>query len=44
MKVDKDIEAGRASWSFKGNVPEAFVEHVRSSVPTTTRVISWSAT
>jgi len=33
MKVDKDIEASRASWSFSGNVPEAFVEHVRQSVP-----------
>jgi tRNA (cmo5U34)-methyltransferase len=33
MKVDKDIEASRASWSFSGKVPEAFVEHVRQSVP-----------
>jgi tRNA (cmo5U34)-methyltransferase len=33
MKVDKDIEASRASWSFSGSVPEAFVEHVRQSVP-----------
>lgn len=33
MKVGKDIETHRADWSFSGSVPEAFVEHVRQSVP-----------
>lgn len=33
MRVSDKIESGRASWSFDGNVPDAFVEHVRQSVP-----------
>lgn len=33
MKVGKDIETSRASWSFSGSVPDAFVDHVRQSVP-----------
>ena len=33
MRVGDNIETARASWSFDGNVPEAFVNHVRQSVP-----------
>ena len=33
MRVGENIETARASWSFDGKVPEAFVDHVRQSVP-----------
>ena len=31
--VGENISAKEASWSFGGNTPEAFVNHVRRSVP-----------
>jgi tRNA (cmo5U34)-methyltransferase len=33
MKVGQNIEVGNANWSFGGNVPDTFVEHIRQSVP-----------
>ncbi len=33
MKVDRDIEASNANWSFGGNVPQNFVPHIKKSVP-----------
>ena len=33
MKVGQGISAPNAGWSFSGNVPENFVEHIRHSVP-----------
>ena len=33
MKVGQNIVTERANWSFGGNVPDTFVDHVRQSVP-----------
>lgn len=33
MGVGHNIEAGNAAWSFGGNTPDTFVEHIRQSVP-----------
>jgi tRNA (cmo5U34)-methyltransferase len=33
MKVGHNIEADNAGWSFGGEVPNTFVEHIRQSVP-----------
>jgi tRNA (cmo5U34)-methyltransferase len=33
MSVGQNITAQNASWSFGGNVPETFVEHIKQSVP-----------
>lgn len=33
MKVGNEIEAGRGSWSFGGDVAKTFVSHVEKSVP-----------
>ncbi len=32
-KVGHDIEAKNADWSFGGNVPDTFVDHIKHSVP-----------
>jgi tRNA (cmo5U34)-methyltransferase len=33
VKVDDDINAERANWSFTGDVTENFVEHAEKSIP-----------
>jgi tRNA (cmo5U34)-methyltransferase len=33
MGVGQNITADNASWSFGGNVPETFVDHIKQSVP-----------
>jgi len=33
MKVGHNIKAENANWSFGGNVPDTFVDHIRQSVP-----------
>jgi len=33
MGVGHDIEAGNAGWSFGGDTPDTFVEHIKQSVP-----------
>ena len=32
-KVDKNLDAPNASWTFKGNVSKSFSDHVEKSVP-----------
>jgi tRNA (cmo5U34)-methyltransferase len=33
MKVGHNIEVDNASWTFSGDVPDTFVDHIRQSVP-----------
>lgn len=33
MKVGNNIQADNANWSFGGDVPDTFVDHIRQSVP-----------
>lgn len=33
MKVGQKIEVENASWTFSGNVPDTFVDHIKVSVP-----------
>jgi tRNA (cmo5U34)-methyltransferase len=33
MRVGQNMDATRANWSFSGDVPETFVDHIRKSVP-----------
>lgn len=33
MEVDKNIKANKGRWSFGGDVPESFVNHIEKSVP-----------
>lgn len=33
MKVGHNIEAANANWSFGGDVPDTFVDHIKQSVP-----------